>query len=145
VRGGEHRAELDNGARCGRRASCAANPRASGLSAAPVTTVSESSTRGVPRGTLGRMSSDMDTDLPVSELDRSALLEVVFDVDREGRGCLRPRVLGLVATKNGSDGCKPRIPVWPVDPRRTGRCGRRTLNCRRRRARGEEFGHFVVE
>jgi hypothetical protein len=26
---------------------------------------------------------------------------VVFDVDREGGGCLRPRVLGLVATKNG--------------------------------------------
>ena len=26
---------------------------------------------------------------------------VVFDIDREGGGCLRPRVLGPVATKNG--------------------------------------------
>ena len=41
VRGGEHRAELDSGARCGRRASCATSPRASGLSAAPVGGCSE--------------------------------------------------------------------------------------------------------
>jgi hypothetical protein len=26
---------------------------------------------------------------------------VLFDVHREGEGCLRPQVLGLVATKNG--------------------------------------------
>ena len=35
--------------------------------------------------------------------------------------------------RTGSGGCKPRIAVWPVDPRRTGAAAGSPLNCRRRR------------
>jgi len=51
--------------------------RESGLSAAPVGGCGDSSSRGVPRGTLGRMTSDMDADLLGSGLDRRALLDVL--------------------------------------------------------------------
>ena len=77
VHGGEHRAELDSGARCGRRASCATNPRDSGPSAASVTLCRTRARAAHLRGRWGRMSSDMHTDLPGSALDRSELLDVL--------------------------------------------------------------------
>ena len=59
---------------------------------------------------------------------------ILFDVHREGGGCVRPQVLGLVATKNGIWG-GPSLDTPPCGrliPDGRGAAAGAPLNCRRR-------------